>query len=692
MRPQSFLRIIGLCTIAILMLSSTNTVDAAHAETENPCSGPYVDKVVYTSYPNENDRVTALMSGDVDALSFPVNYSYLSSLELQSDIDIHSMKNNGLRYIDINSMKYPLNISGFRRAFAYAFNKTRVISEVMDGHAIAHDSVVPLKEDWCIEEELPWHYYSGQRELGNQTLDALSFGIDGGTGFRLAPDGSSFRVIVGYTPGEEISQGIAEEAVDALSSMNVDAETVADHMILTDVSWHYDYDMGVFKDANYKRNPDWILDNYYSQTSTIPYMNPSNYQNDTFDSLREVVLDAPTFELVSEAVSDIQKHLHENVPVLIVCQDIEYHAYENTYFTGYVEDDYWGIPGPWTNLKVHNKMGNVFGGVFDIAIGNYPLTFNMFHTDDYSIQSFLSSLYSGVYKMGPDREVYLDIAKEVLIETHSTNIAVPEGQTWIKVEVKDGIVWSDGTSLTGSDVAFTFTYLYEIGLLGRPAGVGRWTDDFLSSEVLSPNIARIRLDRNTYYTLLTIEKMLLAKIIPEHIFNDETGIGYAGWATWDPVLTSDPFVTCGPFYLSDHDSLSFELSRNMDYHWLSGLAPEILSSADVDYVQGTIGNQIVWEVTDEDPLYYSIIQDGSIAVTDDWNGSNIVHNVDGLSVGSYNYTLVLTDISGHRVTNTVWVTVSGSGTPEMPDMLIVGTVVGSSIVIIVAIVLIYKRR
>jgi ABC-type transport system substrate-binding protein len=674
------------------MLSSASTVDAVPAETENPCSGPYVDKVVYTSYPNPNDRVTRLISGDADALIFPVDPSFLSSLEIEPDIDIYSMLDNGLRYIDINCWKYPLNISGFRRAFAYAFNKTRVVSEVMEGHTIAHDSVVSLKEDWCIEEDLPWHYYSNQSATGNQILDTLNFTIDGGTGFRLAPDGTSFNVIAAYIPGDEKSQGIAEEAVDALRSMSIDAETNADHTVFNNVAFHGDYDMVVYKDHYYERDLDWILDNYYSQNSVIPNKNPSNYKNDTFDSLREIVLSAPTFGEVSEAVSDIQKHLHENVPVLIVCQDIEYHAYRNTHFTGHVEDDYWGIPGHWTNVKVHSRTGTVFGGVFDIAIGNYPFTFNMFRTDIESIQNILSNLYSGVYKMGPDGETYLDLAEEVLIETHSTNIAVPEGQTWIRVEIKDSILWSDGTPLTAEDVAFTFTYLYESGLLGNPFGDTRWTGDFLFSEVLSPSFARIRLNRDSYYTSLTIQKMLLTKIIPDHIFSDDTGIGYAGWADWDPVLTSDPFVTCGPFYLSAHDSLSFELSRNMDYHWPSGLTPKILSSDNITYVQGTTGNQIVWEVTDDDPDVFKIFRDGSLEVSDEWNGSNLIHNVDGLSVGTYNYTLALTDISGHRVTNTVWVTVSASGISDMPDMLIVGTIVGSSIVIIVAVVLIYKRR
>jgi peptide/nickel transport system substrate-binding protein len=692
LQQGTFLRIFALYTIVILVLSSANAISAVSAETENLCSGPYVDKVVYTSYPNENDRVTALMSGDADALIFPVDPSFLSSLDLESDIDIYSMVDNGLRYIGINCMKYPLNISGFRRAFAYAFDKNQVVSEVLDGHAIAHDSVVSVKKDWCIEDQLPWHYYTNQSALGNQILDTLNFTIDGGTGWRLAPDGSTFTVILVCLPGDETSIGIAEKAAVALNSLSIETDIVEDAVIFSNVDWHYDYDMVVYKDHYYERDFEWILDNYYSQNSVIPYKNPSNYRNDTFDSLREAVLSAPTEGEFLEAVSDIQKHLHENVPVLIVCHDIKYHAYENTYFTGYVEDDFWGIPGPWTNVKVHNKMGSVFGGAFDIAIGSYPITFNMFRSDAYSIQSFLSSLYSGVYKMGPHKEIYLDLAKEVDIETHSTNIAVPEGQTWVKVEVKDGIVWSDGTPLTCSDVAFTFTYLYEIGLLGRPAGVGRWTDDFLSSDVLSPNIARIKLDRDSYYTQLAIGKMLLTKIIPEHIFNDDTGIGYAGWLTWDPVLTSDPFVTCGPFYLSAHDSLSFELSRNMDYYWPSGLAPKILSSADVDYIQGTTGNQIVWEVTDEDPNDYTIYRNGSLLETDDWNGSNIIHNVDGLSVGSYNYTLVLTDLSGHRVNSTVWVTVSMAGIPDMPDILLIATIVGSSIVIIVAVVLIYKKR
>jgi len=126
----------------------------------------------------------------------------------------------------------------------------------------------------------------------------------------------------------------------------------------------------------------------------------------------------------------------------------------------------------------------------------------------------------------------------------------------------------------------------------------------------------------------------------------------------------------------------------MDYHWLSGLAPKVLSANNITYVQGSTGNEILWEVTDEDPLNYTIYRNGNLVETDDWDGLSIAHNVDGLSAGTYNYTLVLTDASRHRVINVVWVTVIQS----MPDLLVVGTIIGSVSVIILCSYLIFKRR
>ncbi len=680
-KPKTLFRVIALCIIAIIMLSNTNTITAVSAEVENPNAGPYVDTVNYIVNSQTSARIIALQAGDLDAILESIDPVDLSTLEADPDIEIHSIPRNGYGQIAINCKKYPLNISAFRRAIAYAMDKNRVVSEVEDNHATAHDSVVPLRNTWCIEDELPYQYYTDQSDIGNQILDDLGFTVDLGTNLREFPNGTTISLSILYWEPEV--PGILH---DALDSLHIDSSLdVVNHWseIFNVKEFYPNYDMAYYKKVFYKNDPDKIFSDYLSMYADAYYYNQYQYENETFDSLFDEFHDSETYEGVLEAASAIQEHLHENVPSIVVQEGIDYQAYRTAEFTGHVMDDYWGIMGPWTNVKVHSKIGNPFGGVYDIAVYHEPNYLNPFVSINSVSLPIMSNLYSSLYKVGPDNIAYPDLATDTTIETHDTNPSVPEGQTWITVDIVSDAVWSDGEPLTAEDVAFTFMYINETRALGNPHEMHGWPNDYFLSLELSPNRARIVLDSESYYHT---QQVLREIILPEHFFNEETGVGFDGWSYTGLIVTS------GPFYVSDYDSSGVELSRSLDYHWPSGLAPKILSSADVDYIQGTTGNQIVWEVTDEDPNDYTIYRDGSLVETDDWIGSNITHNVDGLSVGLYNYTLVLTDTSGHRVTDTVWVTVSSPGGTEIPDMLTMGIIAGSSIVIIVAVLLIYKRR
>ncbi len=693
MRQGSVLHIFTLCTI--LMLSTVNVINSVPAETENPCSGPYVDKITYQVCETENAAVLELNGGEVHAIRYPISPSSVSSLEANPDIEIHSIPEDGYAYIDINCQKYPLNISGLRQAFAYAFDKTELVSDIGAGYAIEHDSVLSIKDELCIEGSLPFHYYSNQSDIGNQILDDLSFVIDGGTGWRLAPDGNPFFIDIIYYAGDEASHTVMENTVDTLRSLSIASNQLAlgfsEYFMY--VNDHGDYGMAINAFSGNLRDLDWILDNYHSSTSSASYMNPSSYENDTFDALAAVALNTGTYEDLFDAASNIQEHLHENVPVLVLYQNIEHQAYRTPEFTAYVEDEWWGIPGHWTNVKVHQSTGSVFGGVFKIAISYFPITFNLFNfavKGAYDLETTIANnLYSSLYKRGSDGIMYPDLAENIIVETHSTNSMVPEGQSWVTFDIRQDAVWSDGTPLDAEDIAFTFNYLEESKVYGNPIGyIYGWGEDFLAADTLPGNKARIEMNGSSYYH---IQQLLEVKIIPEHIFNDATGIGYDGWNDWNPIIDpADPYVTCGPFYISSYDSVSIELSRNMDYHWLSGSAPKILASEDVTYVLGTTGNQIVWEVTDEDPNEYSIYRNGVLQDTDSWNGSNIIHNVDGLAVGTYNFTLVLTDLSGWVTTDIVWVTVTAGG-GGMPDLLTLGVIGGVAVILILGVV-IYKKR
>ncbi|MFW9976404.1 MAG: ABC transporter substrate-binding protein, partial [Candidatus Thorarchaeota archaeon] len=187
----------SLIVLLLSLMLVPNPSVSLSEQTSNLNTGPYVDGVVYKMIYTQDHTVLALLSGAIDMSLGYIDPSYYSTLDKDPNIDIYSYLSNGYGHISINCAKYPLNISGFRRAFAYAFDKT-AITDIMENHSIEHDSLVPQANTWCAESDFTWHYYTNQSNIGNQILDSLNFNIDPETGYRLAPDGSAFKIYLDY--------------------------------------------------------------------------------------------------------------------------------------------------------------------------------------------------------------------------------------------------------------------------------------------------------------------------------------------------------------------------------------------------------------------------------------------------------------------------------------------------------------
>ena len=87
--------------------------------------------------------------------------------------------------------------------------------------------------------------------------------------------------------------------------------------------------------------------------------------------------------------------------------------------------------------------------------------------------------------------------------------------------------------------------------------------------------------------------------------------------------------------------------------------PTVSSYGDVNYYVGTTGHSISWLANDTDPNAYAIYQNGSKVSTGSWtSGVDIKLNVDGLAIGTYNYTISVSDSAGQTAESTIWVTVS----------------------------------
>ncbi len=99
--------------------------------------------------------------------------------------------------------------------------------------------------------------------------------------------------------------------------------------------------------------------------------------------------------------------------------------------------------------------------------------------------------------------------------------------------------------------------------------------------------------------------------------------------------------------------------------------PRVTSPADITYYQGEAGHIIRWIGFDVDPEMYVITRNDSVIESDTWDGySPIEINVDGLTNGTWIYELYLNDTGNRNVSDSVFVTVLISTTPDNTPPLI----------------------
>ncbi len=113
----------------------------------------------------------------------------------------------------------------------------------------------------------------------------------------------------------------------------------------------------------------------------------------------------------------------------------------------------------------------------------------------------------------------------------------------------------------------------------------------------------------------------------------------------------------------DDNSATDEVSVTV----VDGTAPTIDSPSNVEYDEFATGYSITWDPSDLHPVDYSIYRDEILVKSGAWNSSSevITISVDGLGIGTYNYTIIVTDIGGNIANNEVLVIVADASLPTV---------------------------
>ncbi len=102
-------------------------------------------------------------------------------------------------------------------------------------------------------------------------------------------------------------------------------------------------------------------------------------------------------------------------------------------------------------------------------------------------------------------------------------------------------------------------------------------------------------------------------------------------------------------------------------------APTIDSPSDVSFTAGSGAHQIVWTPQSTAPSVYEIYMNGAVNENGKWTGGSITYDLDGLSTGIYNVTLVVYDLFSRPASDSVIVHVEqgepfGSATANVGEI------------------------
>jgi peptide/nickel transport system substrate-binding protein len=103
---------------------------------------PKLDRITFLSIPDNSARLNALLTGEVDLID-GVNYSDVSQIEANSDLQIFSRPSMNVAYVGLTSTRGPLQDKKVRQALNHAVDKQAIIEAFYEGYAIPAKNPMP---------------------------------------------------------------------------------------------------------------------------------------------------------------------------------------------------------------------------------------------------------------------------------------------------------------------------------------------------------------------------------------------------------------------------------------------------------------------------------------------------------------------------------------------------------------------
>ena len=438
----------------------------------NQWTGPWIDKLVFKVIENETEQILALFNGDVDIIGNPIDLKLLPQLQDVEHVELSESLQMGYGEIVMNCGKYPMNITNFRRAFAYAVDKKKIVDEVWEGFAMPLDCNIPRQHPASIENEIAFHYYYPNILEGARLLEVSGFEDTDEDGWLEGPSPNGpgtieLDTIIIESPYDSEFDLCVDIAAQALTNLGIKAEVKQTSIknISRRLKYHADYDMA-FQITDWS---DFRLDTYacdlQSKYINIPFSNKPNWSNSTWDMFAEIVLHSLDYDMILATIKDMAHLWVYSCPSIVLYQNMYFTAFRTDEFDGVIPSIYEGAPNYFTKLRIHSiqrkHTETVVGGTYTLAIPADISTFNHLKTESEYDFDILEMLFDSLVRRDANGNEILWMADSYKTFTHTDSSEVEDGHTRIYVHIIQNATWSDGTPITAEDFAFSLNFLRE---------------------------------------------------------------------------------------------------------------------------------------------------------------------------------------------------------------------------------------
>ncbi|UCG01618.1 MAG: hypothetical protein JSW11_18660, partial [Candidatus Heimdallarchaeota archaeon] len=530
--------------------------------------GAYVDEVKFIIF-NENEislAMLALENGDIDAYDEQVPEEYLATFARDPNIELTFTSSIRYRALTVNCDRFPTNITAFRRAMAFGYDKYRANMECIGGIGLPQDSLFPIcATEWEVESEMAEHFYEADYVSGNKSLENAGFIDLDGDGWREYDQNRNGI----WDPGVDLEHydyevslhGVARNALkileDGLEQMGIKAEDYTQVFTNppTPSSW---YSVRSWTEGVSMINtPEFLYDNFRTDAKWNSYY---QFSNSTIDTILDQMVISTDLNEVKAFAREANTLLTFEQPQIICYNYPIICVYRTDRFDGWFDFLGAGIANGEnlvcvTKLHLKDSLGGPYGGTFYYCLSDTLGTFNPYLQRTRYEETVFQYIYERLWNIDPYTwDPIPGLAYDWEIEQTVANGEVRDGQKFT-FYLYENETWHDGEPFTAADVNHSL-HLWRNSPYSEPNMANVY-------KIETPNgpeghTIELYINETGYFEWVDTTRFY---ITPEHIWRDVTNI-----SAFTP--TNDQIIGTGPYMWNEYVPGEYiSLLRHEDWRW-----------------------------------------------------------------------------------------------------------------------------